>query len=214
MDYNRIKRLGTTVDDAPGEAFDKVAKLLGLKFYSGAEVEALARKGDPNRFSFPLPLIKEDNCNVSFSGLKSAVARQVEMLIDNQGGLYKKDQMDVCASFQKAVVEIFTEKTKKAFKAFKKNFPETSFSFSISGGVAANQEIRVALKKLSLSNKIDFFAPPLNLCTDNGLMIAYAGGIKYIFGEHDDLSLSPRTRWPLDMESNLSIGSGKKGRKV
>ena len=122
--------------------------------------------------------------------------------------------MDVCASFQKSIVEIFTEKTKKAFKIFKKNFPETNFSFSISGGVAANQEIRIALKDLSFSNKTDFFAPPLSLCTDNGLMIAYAGGIKYIFGEHDDLNLSPRTRWPLDIDNHLSIGSGKKGRKV
>ena len=102
--HNKIKRLGTTIDDAPGEAFDKVAKLIGLNIYSGAEVESIAKNGDPNRFVFPLPLIKEDNCNLSFSGLKSAVARSVEELIKKQGGLYKKDQMDICASFQKSIV--------------------------------------------------------------------------------------------------------------
>ncbi len=212
--HNTIKRLGTTIDDAPGEAFDKVAKLIGLKVYSGAEVESIAKNGDPNRFVFPLPLIKEDNCNLSFSGLKSAVARSVEELIKKQGGLYKKDQMDICASFQKSIVEILSEKTKKAFKIFQKNFPEAKFSFSISGGVAANLEIRKSQEKISKLHKTNFFAPPMSLCTDNGLMIAYAGGLRYIYGDCDDLNLAPKTRWPLDPENKMTIGFGKKGRKV
>ena len=93
-------------------------------------------------------------------------------------------------------------------------FPQIKFSFSISGGVGANQEIRTALKNLCMEHMKQFFAPPLNLCTDNGLMIAYAGGIKYILGECDDFNLSPRTRWPIDIEHTQSIGYGKKGRKV
>ncbi len=214
INHNTIKRLGTTIDDAPGEAFDKVAKLIGLKIYSGAEVELIAKKGNPNRFIFPLPLIKEDSCNLSFSGLKSAVARTVEMLIENQGGLYKQDQMDICASFQKSIVEILSEKTKKAFKIFQKNFPKAKFSFSISGGVAANQEIRKSQENISKLHKTNFFAPPLSLCTDNGLMIAYAGGLRYISGDYDDLDLAPKTRWPLDPENQMTIGFGKKGRKV
>ena len=122
--------------------------------------------------------------------------------------------MDICASFQKSMVEILSEKTKKAFKIFQTNFPEAKFSFSISGGVAANLEIRKSQENISKLHKTNFFAPPMSLCTDNGLMIAYAGGLRYIYGYYDDLDLAPKTRWPLDPENQMTIGFGKKGRKV
>ena len=122
--------------------------------------------------------------------------------------------MDICASFQKSIVEILSEKTKKAFKIFQTTFPKKKFSFSISGGVAANHEVRLSLEKISALHNTDFFAPPLSLCTDNGLMIAYAGGLRYINGDYDDLALTPKTRWPLDPENKMTIGFGRKGRKV
>ena len=115
---NEIKRLGTTIDDAPGEVFDKVAKMLSLPIFSGSEVEKWAEKGDKNRFSFPLPLINKNDCDLSFSGLKSSVRRQVDYLVEKQSGLYLRDQRDICASFQKSMKLIFLDNYLYSFSDF------------------------------------------------------------------------------------------------
>ena len=211
---NKIKRLGTTIDDAPGEVFDKVAKMLSLPIFSGSEVEKWAEKGDKNRFSFPLPLINKNDCDLSFSGLKSSVRRQVDYLVEKQSGLYVRDQRDICASFQKSIKLIFEQKTKKAMELFSKVSSVKSLSFSLAGGVAANKEIRNSLKGLCDNLGVRFSAPPLDLCTDNGLMIAYAGIQMFLGGQVDDMDLSPRPRWPIDIDNQHSVGFGKRGRKV
>ena len=211
---NKIERLGTTIDDAPGEVFDKVAKMLNLPIFSGSEVEKYARKGDQNRFSFPLPLVDKDDCDLSFSGLKSSVRRQVDHLVEKQSGLYLHDQRDICASFQKAMKLVFENKTKKAIALFSKITLEKDLSFSLAGGVAANETIREALEALCKDLNVRFSAPPLDLCTDNGLMIAYAGAQIYLGGKEDNMGLSPRPRWPIDLDNQKSLGFGKRGRKV
>ncbi len=210
----KIERLGTTIDDAPGEVFDKVAKMLGLPMFSGLEVEKYAEKGNRNRFSFPLPLVDKNNCDLSFSGLKSSVRRQVDHLVKKQSGLYIHDQRDICASFQEAMKKIFENKTKKALGLFSKVSSQKKISFSIAGGVAANKTIRDSLKELCKELNVRFSAPPLDLCTDNGLMIAYAGAQIYISGSEDNMGLSPRPRWPIDIDNQKSFGFGKRGRKV
>ena len=211
---NKIERLGTTIDDAPGEVFDKVAKMLGLPVFSGSEVENFAKKGNQTRFSFPLPLVNKNDCNLSFSGLKSSVRRQVDYLVEKQSGLYVNDQRDICASFQEAMKLIFENKTKKALELFSKVSSEKEVSFSLAGGVAANKTIRHSLKELCKELNVRFSAPPLDLCTDNGLMIAYAGAQVYLGGYEDSLGLSPRPRWPIDVDHQKPIGFGKRGRKV
>ncbi len=214
LEANKIKRLGTTIDDAPGEVFDKVAKMLNLPTFSGSEVEKFARKGDENRFSFPLPLINTNDCDLSFSGLKSSVRRQVDFLVDKQSGLYESDQRDICASFQKSMRIIFEKKTKKAVKLFSKLSWGETISFSLAGGVAANRDIRNSLRSLCNDLNIKFSAPPLDLCTDNGLMIAYAGTQIYLSGKQDNMGLSPKPRWPIDFDNQNPLGFGKRGRKV
>ncbi len=214
LEANKIKRLGTTIDDAPGEVFDKVAKMLNLPTFSGSGVEKFARKGDENRFSFPLPLINTNDCDLSFSGLKSSVRRQVDSLVDKQSGLYKSDQRDICASFQKSMRIIFEKKTKKAVELFSKVSWEETTSFSLAGGVAANRDIRNSLRSLCNDLNIKFSAPPLDLCTDNGLMIAYAGTQIYLSGKQDNMGLSPKPRWPIDLDNQKPLGFGKRGRKV
>ena len=211
---NKIERLGTTIDDAPGEVFDKVAKMVGLPIFSGSEVEKYAKKGDKNRFSFPLPLVNKIDCDLSFSGLKSSVRRQVDRLVEKQAGLYIHDQRDICASFQEAIKLIFENKTKKALKLFSKISSEEEIAFSLAGGVAANKTIRDSLKELCKELNVRFSAPPLDLCTDNGLMIAYAGAQIYLEGKEDNMGLSPRPRWPVDIDNQKSLGFGKRGRKV
>ena len=211
---NKIERLGTTIDDAPGEVFDKVAKMLGLPVFSGSEVENFAKKGNQTRFSFPLPLVDKNDCDLSFSGLKSSVRRQVDRLVEKQSGLYVHDQRDICASFQESIKLIFKDKTKKALELFSKITSEKDMSFSLAGGVAANKAVRDTLKELCKELNVRFSAPPLDLCTDNGLMIAYAGAQIYLGGKEDNLDLSPRPRWPIDMDNQKSLGYGKRGRKV
>jgi N6-L-threonylcarbamoyladenine synthase len=214
LEANEIKRLGTTIDDAPGEVFDKVAKMLSLPVFSGSEVEKYAGKGDKNRFSFPLPLLNKNDCDLSFSGLKSSVRRQVDHLVEKQSGLYERDQRDICASFQQSIKLIFEHKTKKAIELFSKISSVKSLAFSLAGGVAANKEIRNSLRELCDDLDVRFSAPPLDLCTDNGLMIAYAGTQMYLGGQFDNMDLSPRSRWPIDIDNQQTVGFGKRGRKV
>ncbi|MEE9388154.1 MAG: tRNA (adenosine(37)-N6)-threonylcarbamoyltransferase complex transferase subunit TsaD [Paracoccaceae bacterium] len=206
-------RLGSTIDDAPGEAFDKVARMLGLAQPGGPAVEAAATKGDPLRFKFPRPLLDRAGCDMSFSGLKTAVLRARNQRVEQNDGLLQQDRADICAGFQAAVVDVFSAKARVALDLYLKQNPANPV-FAVAGGVAANIAIRSALETVSASANAQFVAPPLALCTDNGAMIAWAGIERYRAGLFDDISLGARPRWPLDTSTPSLLGSGKKGAKA
>ncbi|MBO0346581.1 tRNA (adenosine(37)-N6)-threonylcarbamoyltransferase complex transferase subunit TsaD [Roseibium sp. CAU 1637] len=204
------ERLGTTIDDAIGEAFDKTAKLLGLPYPGGPNVERLAREGDVNRFKLPRPLLDRPGLDMSFAGLKTALRTQAKKLepIDDQ------TVADLCAGFQRAVSDVLATRTSRALGLFKDRFPDVQPTIVVAGGVAANAEIRSAL--LEAAKRVDarFIAPPMALCTDNAAMIAWAGIERLRLGPVDDMAVSPRPRWPLDQDASGVLGSGKKGAKV
>lgn len=206
-------RVGGTIDDAPGEAFDKTARLLGLPQPGGPSVEAEAKTGDAKRFAFPRPLLDRPGCDMSFSGLKTALLRTRDTLVASQGGITRQDRADLCAGFQSAVTDVITEKTRRALQVFAGLDAEQP-TLAVAGGVAANTVIRTALDDLCRDTKTRFVAPPLALCTDNAAMIAYAGIERFDAGLTDDMSLSARPRWPLDQSAAPMLGSGKKGAKA
>lgn len=208
-----FRRIGGTIDDAPGEAFDKTARLLGLPQPGGPHVERVGQNGDPRRFALPRPLLDRPGCDMSFSGLKTAMLRSRDSVIAEKGGLTTQDQADLAAGFQDAVCDILTEKTRRALDSYFDISPAVR-SFAIAGGVAANGPIRHALQSLCANTQTQFIAPPLRLCTDNAAMIAYAGGVRMQAGQIDDLTLSARPRWPLDTAAPSMLGSGKKGAKA
>ncbi len=208
-----FERLGGTIDDAPGEAFDKTARLLGLPQPGGPSVEAEAMEGDGTRFALPRPLMDRDDCNMSFSGLKTAVLRTRDGLVAEKQGLTRQDRADLCASFQAAIADVLAGKTRKALVRYLKDAPATPH-LAVAGGVAANRTIRAALEAVSAELDVGFLAPPLALCTDNAAMIAYAGGRTFLSGARDDFTLSARPRWPLDQSQPALLGSGKKGAKA
>ncbi len=210
---DQFRRLGGTIDDAPGEAFDKTARLLGLPQPGGPSVEVAARTGDPRRFIFPRPLLGRPDCNLSFSGLKTALLRTRDQVIASKGGLSRDDRADLCAGFQMAVADVLASKTRRALGLYLEAAPATP-TFAIAGGVAANSAIRAALETVLEEVGVQFVAPPLALCTDNAAMIAYAGIELFRIGHRDDLTLSARPRWPLDTASPAMLGSGKKGAKA
>ena len=202
-------RLGGTIDDAPGEAFDKIAKLLGLPQPGGPMVEREAILGNPRRFAFPRPLLDRPGCDLSFSGLKTAVLRARNVLIAAQGGITVQDRRDLCAGFQAAIADVLAEKSNRALALL----PQAS-AFAVAGGVAANKAIRASLETVCAAAGIGFLAPPLALCTDNAAMIAWAGIERYRTGARDGMDLAARPRWPLDTTSPAMLGSGKKGAKA
>ena len=202
-------RLGSTIDDAPGEAFDKTARLLGLTQPGGPAVEKRASSGSETRFRFPRPLLDRPGCDLSFSGLKTALLRQRDQLIANQAGLHPQDVSDLCAGFQAAVRDVLVEKSRRAL-----SLSAGISGFAAAGGVAANVSLRGALETLCAEYDIPFIAPPLALCTDNAAMIAYAGAEIFKVNGADDLTLSARPRWPLDSHAPALIGSGRKGAKA
>ncbi|WP_412552838.1 tRNA (adenosine(37)-N6)-threonylcarbamoyltransferase complex transferase subunit TsaD [Shimia sp. MIT1388] len=206
-------RLGGTIDDAPGEAFDKTARLLGLPQPGGPAVQAEAAKGDPKRFRFPRPLLDRPGCDMSFSGLKTALLRQRDAIIAEQGGLPVQDRADMCAGFQAAVVDVLAEKTRRALDIYLAETPSEPL-LAVAGGVAANTAIRAELETVCTDKGVTFTAPPLALCTDNAAMIAYAGLERYRTGARDGMDLSARPRWPLDQTAPALLGSGKKGAKA
>jgi N6-L-threonylcarbamoyladenine synthase len=206
-------RLGGTIDDAPGEAFDKIARMLGLPQPGGPAVERAAKDGDPRRFAFPRPLLDRPGCDMSFSGLKTAVLRERDRQVAANDGLTKAHRADICASFQTAVADVFAEKSRRALAEYLALAPARP-TFAISGGVAANQAIRSALETVSRDFGMRFLFPPPELCTDNAAMIAWAGIERFRAGARDDMSLSARPRWPLDTTSPALLGSGKKGAKA
>jgi N6-L-threonylcarbamoyladenine synthase len=206
-------RLGGTIDDAPGEAFDKTARLLDLPQPGGPSVQKAAESGDPIRFALPRPLLDRDGCDLSFSGLKTALLRARDGLIATQGGLTKQDRADLCASFQAAVVDVLAEKTRRALQAYLAETPAEP-TLAVAGGVAANTAIRASLETVSAEFGARFVAPPLALCTDNAAMIAYAGLERFAMGARDDMALAARPRWPLDTTQPALLGSGRKGAKA
>jgi N6-L-threonylcarbamoyladenine synthase len=191
------RRLGTTIDDAAGEAFDKTAKLLRLGIPGGPRVEALAREGDPKGVPLPRPLLGTAEPHFSFAGLKSAVMRAVE------SGRYAP--ADIAASFQQAVVDCLVDRTRRALEA-----AGGVTALVVAGGVAANGAVRAALQKLAADNGLPFVAPPLWLCTDNAAMIGWAGAERFAAGLTDDLDFPARPRWPLDPEAEAVRGAGVK----
>ncbi len=208
-----FQRLGGTIDDAPGEAFDKTAKLLGLPQPGGPSVEAEARQGDPQRFRFPRPLLDRPGCDMSFSGLKTALLRERDRLIAEHGGLRRRDRADLCAGFQAAVADVLAEKSRRALAEYLTLKPSAPI-LAVAGGVAANMTIRSALETVCTQAGAAFLAPPLALCTDNAAMIAWAGIERMRAGACDDMTLQARPRWPLDQKAPAMLGSGKKGAKA
>ncbi len=187
-------RLGTTIDDAAGEAFDKVAKMTGLGYPGGPAVEKAAAQGDPLRFTLPRPMKGKPGCDFSFSGLKNAV----RLLIERQPKpLSSQDSADICAAFQLAVAESVADRTKRAITEFKTRWPDGRH-LVVAGGVAANTALRTTLIRISNETGLEFLAPPLRLCTDNAAMIAWAGLERFRLGLIDGLDFAPRPRWPLD----------------
>ncbi len=210
---DRFERLGGTIDDAPGEAFDKVARILGLTQPGGPAIEKAAREGNADAYDLPRPLADRDDCNMSFSGLKTAVLRQRDKIIAEHGGLPASAQRDLAASFQAAVSDVLAAKSRIALARYMSENPSKP-SFALAGGVAANMMIRAELESVSAEFDASFVAPPLSLCTDNAAMIAWAGIERFRAGAHDDMTLSARPRWPLDQLADPLIGSGKKGAKA
>jgi len=201
---NSYKRLGTTIDDALGEAFDKTAKLLGIEFPGGPQIEKWSKKGDENYFKLPKPILNKGGCNLSFAGLKTAVLR-ISKKIKNE-----KEKYHLAASFQKTINEILYKKTKKAMEEFLKDKKNIEKTFVIAGGVAANLKIRENLTKLSKKKKFSPIFPPINLCSDNAAMIAWAGIERYKMKLIDNLEFPSRARWPLDTSAPFMKGPGLK----
>ena len=204
LGVNNYKRLGTTIDDALGEAFDKTAKLLGIEFPGGPKIEEWAKKGDENFFKLPKPILKRGGCNLSFAGLKTAILRTSKDLKND------KEKFHLAASFQKTINEILYEKTKVAMDQFLKNKKNKKNTFVIAGGVASNQSIRQNLTKLAKEKKFNPIFPPINLCSDNAAMIAWVGIERYKINLINDLNFLSRARWPLDESAPFLKGAGLK----
>ena len=198
----KYKRLGTTIDDAVGEAFDKTAKLLGIEFPGGPRIEEYAKKGNPNKYELPKPIINKGGCNLSFAGLKTAVLRVTKQIKTDQ------EKYDLAASFQKTVEEILYKKSKVAFKEFKNINKDRDNAFVVAGGVAANKKIREVLIKLCEEENFNAIFPPINLCGDNAAMIAMVGLEKYKKKQFDNLDHPAKPRWALDEEAIFLKGAG------
>ena len=201
-------RLGTTMDDALGEAYDKTAKMLGLGFPGGPAVEREARRGDAGRFPLPRPLKGRPGCHFSFSGLKTAVRHTIDGL--PPGDLKPGDVADVCASFQGAVEDVLEDRTNNAIDAFRDLHGAGGSALVVAGGVAANEGVRARLARLADARGFHMVAPPPRLCTDNGVMIAWAGIERLALGLTDGLDFKARPRWPLDPDAPAAAGAGVK----
>ena len=202
QNLGKYKRLGTTIDDALGEAFDKTAKLLGIEFPGGPQIEILAKKGDPEKYDLPKPIFSKGGCNLSFAGLKTAVLKISKTIKSEQ------DKYDLAASFQKTIEEILYKKTKIAFNEFEKMNEFNKKIFVVAGGVAANKKIREVLKNLCKEEKFNAIFPPINLCGDNAAMIAMVGLEKFKLNQFNELDHPANPRWPLDKNAIFLKGSG------
>ncbi len=198
------KRLGTTIDDALGEAFDKTAKLLGVEFPGGPQIEVLAEKGDSKKFNLPKPIFNKGGCNLSFAGLKTAILKISKTIKTEQ------DKFDLAASFQKIIEEILYKKTKIALNEFEKLIVPKEKIFVVAGGVAANKKIRSMLTKLCKENNFKSIFPPIELCGDNAAMIAMVGLEKFKLKQFNKLDYPAKPRWPLDENAIFLKGAGVK----
>lgn len=207
-----FERLGTTIDDAAGEAFDKVAKMMALGYPGGPAIEKLAKNGDATRFSFPRPFLNRHSCDFSFSGLKTAVRLALGEVASDNKALTEQDAADVAASFQAAVCDVLVGQMEKAL--VKSADKEALTGLVVAGGVAANQTIRSGLTALATRFDLPFVAPPLRLCTDNAVMIAWAALERLAVDPTlDEPDAEIRARWPLDPSAETLVGSGRKGAK-
>jgi N6-L-threonylcarbamoyladenine synthase len=197
-------RLGTTVDDAMGEAFDKVAKMLGLPYPGGPQVERAAAIGDPTRFAFPRPMLGRPDANFSLSGLKTAVRNEASRL----DRIEPQDISDLCAGFQAAVMDATADRLRVGLRLFHERFGAPT-ALVAAGGVAANQAIRGALQEVATKAGTQLIMPPPALCTDNGAMIAWAGAERLALGLVDDMEAAPRARWLLDSNATAPAGFAK-----
>ena len=204
------QRLGATIDDAVGEAFDKTAKLLRLGFPGGPIVERMARDGDPARFDLPRPMKGRAELDFSFSGLKTAVRQALAKCGDAPT---EQDRADLCASFQQAVSDVLADRVGRALDRAADDAPDGQQPLSalvVAGGVAANQALRDRLTDVATSRNVPFVAPPIRLCTDNGVMVAWAGYERFRLGLTDPLDFAPRARWPLDPDAEPLPFAGRK----
>jgi len=205
------ERLGSTIDDAAGEAFDKTAKVMGLGFPGGPQVEQWAKKGDPKSIALPRPLIDRNNADFSFAGLKTAVARAYENSAQTD-----QAKANLAASFQRAVADVLADRARRAMTMFRAKNGSGPQRFVVAGGVAANTELRTRLSEVCAKHDFKLIAPPLKFCGDNAAMIALAGLERLAVGQADTLDAPARPRWPLDQQAaakNPASGFGKKGPK-
>ena len=204
-DINEYEQLGTTIDDALGEAFDKTAKMLDLGYPGGPNVEKFSKEGDENFYKLPEPIINKAGCNLSFAGLKTAVLRESKKI---NGDV--KLKYDLAASFQKTINKILYKKTKIAVEMFKEKTKKENFQLIVAGGVAANKTIRENLTQLSNEMNFEIIYPDLKFCGDNASMIAWAGIQRFKKDLIDDLNITAKSRWPLDKEAPYMKGPGLK----
>ena len=200
----KYKRLGTTIDDAVGEAFDKTAKLIGIEFPGGPQIEVYAKKGDPNKYELPKPILNKGGCNLSFAGLKTAVLKISKKIKSDQ------EKYDLAASFQKTIEEILNKKSEVALNEYKKIHGNKGNTFVVAGGVAANKKIRNVLKKLCEEKNFKPLFPSISLCGDNAAMIAMVGLEKYKLKQFSELDHPAKPRWPLDQNAVFLKGAGIK----
>ena len=204
-DVNEYEQLGTTIDDALGEAFDKTAKMLDLGYPGGPNVEKFSKEGDENFYKLPEPIINKAGCNLSFAGLKTAVLRESKKI---NGDV--KLKYNLAASFQKTINKILYKKTKIAVEMFKKKTKKENFQLIVAGGVAANKTIRENLTQLSNEMNFEIIYPDLKFCGDNASMIAWAGIQRFKKDLIDDLNITAKSRWPLDKKAPYMKGPGLK----
>ena len=202
QNLGKYKRLGTTIDDALGEAFDKTAKLLGIEFPGGPQIEIFAKKGNPNKYNLPKPIFNKGGCNLSFAGLKTAILKIAKNIKTDQ------EKFDLAASFQKTVEVILYKKTKVAFSQFEKQNKIKNKIFVVAGGVAANKNIRSMLKDLCVEKGYQSMFPPIEICGDNAAMIALVGLQKFKLKQFDNLDYPAKPRWPLDESAKFLKGAG------
>jgi N6-L-threonylcarbamoyladenine synthase len=210
-DVGRYERLGTTIDDALGEAFDKTAKLLGLGLPGGPAVEQAAASGRPDRFALPRPMLGRSEPHFSFAGLKTAVRHQAQALVP----LRAADIADLCASFQAAVADSVVDRVRRAMQiADVRIATSQARRLVVAGGVAANQTLRAALAASAADAGYALHVPPPALCTDNAAMVAWTGAERFVRGWTDGLDIEARARWPLDPSATPALGAGKQGAKA
>lgn len=210
-DVGVCRRLGSTIDDAAGEAFDKIAKTLGLPYPGGPALEKLAQGGDPQRFALPRMLLGRKDCDFSFSGLKTAAARLAEGLTE------EADRRDLAACVQTAIARQLAERSDRAMKNYAEEHDGRALRFVVAGGVAANKAVRATLEATAAKRGFSFTAPPLAYCTDNAAMIALAGAERLALGQAHPLDAPARPRWPLDeaaAAANPTHQPGRKGAKA